>query len=117
MSEFEVGKIKLSEYKECDTCSAKPGSPLLCSGCLNNRTIIQDLTTKLEQADEYKELLWADFERVKKLVPKAFNEGWNYGHKQGMYDQCQFDWGTAQADKREINRESDYQASETVSEL
>jgi len=28
----------------CDTCRAKPGSPLLCAGCLHNRTVIDRLT-------------------------------------------------------------------------
>lgn len=27
-------------FQECDTCRAKPGSPYLCEGCLNNRTLI-----------------------------------------------------------------------------
>lgn len=32
----------LKEYKECDTCARQPGSPPLCSGCLNNRTAINE---------------------------------------------------------------------------
>jgi hypothetical protein len=28
------------EFVECDTCRAKPGSPILCNGCLKNRQII-----------------------------------------------------------------------------
>lgn len=31
------------DFKECDTCRAKPGSPELCSGCLHNRDLIQKL--------------------------------------------------------------------------
>ena len=32
-----------TEFVECDTCKAKPGSPYLCSGCLKNRQIIHAL--------------------------------------------------------------------------
>ena len=31
------------EFLECATCRAKPGSPELCDGCLNNRTAISRL--------------------------------------------------------------------------
>lgn len=31
------------EFKECESCSAKPGSPTLCESCLHNRTVISDL--------------------------------------------------------------------------
>ena len=30
-------------FMECDTCRAKSGSPILCSGCLHNREIIERL--------------------------------------------------------------------------
>ena len=32
------------EFRECDTCAAKPGSPYLCKGCLANRAAIGVLT-------------------------------------------------------------------------
>lgn len=35
------------EFMECDTCRAKPGSPQLCRGCLNNRSLIESLESKL----------------------------------------------------------------------
>ncbi len=31
------------EFMECDTCRAKPGSPILCGGCLHNRIVIDAL--------------------------------------------------------------------------
>lgn len=31
-------------FKECETCAAKTGAPLLCAGCLHNRTVIGRLT-------------------------------------------------------------------------
>jgi len=48
----------IQAYRECDTCSKKPGSPTLCSGCLNNRSaieqrdnIIKELMHKMEIID------------------------------------------------------------------
>lgn len=35
------------EFMECDTCRAKPGSPILCSGCLHNRDAIKKLLESL----------------------------------------------------------------------
>lgn len=29
------------EFIECDTCKAKPGMPILCDGCLHNRSAIE----------------------------------------------------------------------------
>lgn len=31
-------------FIECDTCRAKPGSPMLCEGCQHNRGVIERLT-------------------------------------------------------------------------
>jgi hypothetical protein len=36
-------------FKECDTCNAKLGSPVLCSGCLQNRAYIHVLEMKLNE--------------------------------------------------------------------
>lgn len=35
------------QFIECDTCRAKPGSPTLCAGCLNNRRVIEELTGRM----------------------------------------------------------------------
>jgi predicted HAD superfamily Cof-like phosphohydrolase len=32
------------KFVECDACAEKPGSPNLCAGCLNNRTVIDRLS-------------------------------------------------------------------------
>lgn len=37
-------------FKECDTCAAKPGTPTLCDGCLNNRTVISHYKLMLSSA-------------------------------------------------------------------
>ena len=34
-------------FKDCDSCASKPGSPILCSGCLHNRTVISNLKAAL----------------------------------------------------------------------
>ncbi len=31
------------EFVECDSCRAKPGTPVLCNGCLRNRATIEAL--------------------------------------------------------------------------
>lgn len=36
-----------AEFQECDTCRAKPGTPLLCSGCLHNREAFTALRERL----------------------------------------------------------------------
>jgi hypothetical protein len=36
-----------TEFMECDTCLAKPGTPLLCAGCLHNREAIAILSRHL----------------------------------------------------------------------
>ena len=35
------------EFVECDICNSKPGSPRLCSGCVHNRQVIEDLRALL----------------------------------------------------------------------
>lgn len=35
------------EFMECDSCRAKPGSPQLCTGCLNNREVIEKLKPEI----------------------------------------------------------------------
>ena len=36
-----------TEFVECETCRAKPGSPILCHGCLSNRALIFNLKKEL----------------------------------------------------------------------
>ena len=40
--------IEASEFAECESCAAKPGSPTLCPACLHNRTTINELRTECE---------------------------------------------------------------------
>ena len=44
-----------SQFVECDTCRAKPGSPTLCAGCLNNRRVIESLShlRRAQKAEAY----------------------------------------------------------------
>jgi hypothetical protein len=45
----EKPKPEKLEFKECDVCRAKPGSPLLCDGCLQNRETIGRLNDQLKE--------------------------------------------------------------------
>jgi hypothetical protein len=51
--------VSETEFVECDTCRAKPGSPRLCSGCLANRQAISSLRSLLG-AEEILEALASD---------------------------------------------------------
>lgn len=42
---FTVG-----EFAECDLCSSKPGTPILCPACQHNRHVVTDLRSKLDEA-------------------------------------------------------------------
>lgn len=37
----------LSDFVECEACRSKPGTPVLCDGCLHNRKLIGDLKSEL----------------------------------------------------------------------
>jgi hypothetical protein len=39
-------------FKECASCAAKSGSPILCESCLANRKIVSDLTWAIDKAKE-----------------------------------------------------------------
>jgi hypothetical protein len=44
------------DFRECDACRVKPGSPILCSGCLHNRDAIHELNhqmTRRKDNDHY----------------------------------------------------------------
>lgn len=38
-----LNRTAMTEFLECDTCSAKPGMVSLCKGCLHNRRLIDHL--------------------------------------------------------------------------
>ena len=40
------------EFKECDTCSPKPGMPRLCEGCCHNRHAIFELQKRVDSLEE-----------------------------------------------------------------
>ena len=46
--------IKIEErdlkFIECDACAAKPGTPMLCAGCLQNRLVIEQLKRERDEA-------------------------------------------------------------------
>ncbi len=44
------------KFKECCTCRAKTGTPVLCNACLHNRQVIQILKTCTEMPDDFEEM-------------------------------------------------------------
>ena len=42
------------EFIECDTCAAKPGMPVLCEGCLSNRSLIMKYENILREMAQMK---------------------------------------------------------------
>jgi len=46
IKDTEIDKV---EFKECDVCASKSGSPLLCSVCLHNRELISKLVSQLKE--------------------------------------------------------------------
>ncbi len=38
------------QFQECESCSAKPGAPILCKGCLHNREVISKLLARKNQS-------------------------------------------------------------------
>lgn len=43
----ESPRWEWDDYRECEACASKPGSPPLCPGCLHNRTAISRLNQKI----------------------------------------------------------------------
>jgi len=46
-SDLHDTKVHKAEFKECNSCASKPGSPLLCDACLHNRETIHRLLSEL----------------------------------------------------------------------
>ncbi len=41
------------QFTECDTCRAKLGSPILCSGCLANRAAIEAIKPRAADRSDW----------------------------------------------------------------
>lgn len=53
----EIQEIEL-RFEECSTCLRKPGSPVLCPGCLWNRHVIEKTqVARREQEERLKDFL------------------------------------------------------------
>lgn len=51
------------EFKECKSCSEKPGTPVLCESCINNRRIIEDLKQEVQR-------LFGEHDETRKILAK-----------------------------------------------
>lgn len=40
------------DFIECDVCRSKPGSPILCYGCLCNKQLISALQFQLKELED-----------------------------------------------------------------
>lgn len=47
--EYEFESEPTQGFVHCAECSAKPGSPTLCSACLANRSLISDLRREIQE--------------------------------------------------------------------
>lgn len=51
---MNLTKLRAIGFRHCDTCENKPGSPVLCSGCLSNRELIWQLFKWIDDAPKRK---------------------------------------------------------------
>lgn len=58
------------KFQECESCAVKPGSPVLCKSCINNRTLIEILYSKI-QGDETKDM-------IESFTVKMKSGSWTY---------------------------------------
>ena len=42
----------MNDFKECDICNAKPGTPELCESCLQNRKVISELSQTISELSQ-----------------------------------------------------------------
>ena len=61
-------------FLECDTCRAKSGSPVLCSGCLHNRAVFEQTEKALIEVDALLEKrLFTEASPIRKKTMEALN--------------------------------------------
>lgn len=65
---------RASEFMECETCNAKPGTPLLCCGCLHNRSLIARQSDEIEELKAERDQLHKTRESLEWEV-KRFEDG------------------------------------------
>ena len=46
----------MADFVECDICKAKPGTPRLCNGCVENRKTIADLETEVDNLKRHRDI-------------------------------------------------------------
>lgn len=62
----------MNEFRECETCAAKPGAPVLCPSCASNRSVIsrsQEEAGKPATARSVREPgAYGDFAKLMQLI-------------------------------------------------
>ena len=61
-------KISDLEFHECESCAKKPGTPVLCGGCLHNREVIGKANRKINRLCHWFNLVSNILELEKKDV-------------------------------------------------
>lgn len=69
-----IEPVYTNDFVECDSCRAKPGSPTLCYGCLNNRDLINRRQSKPAQHTESWEKTWRELPYGKILKKEGWSE-------------------------------------------
>jgi hypothetical protein len=67
-------KFYVSDFQECDTCRAKPGSPLLCAGCIHNHNEQERFNEALDYAQSIVQLYDLEL-REAGLARRGFCQG------------------------------------------
>ncbi len=79
----------MREFKECESCAAKPGSPTLCEACIHNKFLASDFR-ELEKENE-----------SLKRCGNCKHLSWQAGDGPGVYHMCDLPWGEKPFERRE----------------
>lgn len=63
------------KFMECDTCRKKAGSPVLCNGCLHNRSVIESPKDKVEKIHSDGIKIVVPTELVKEIIANGGKVG------------------------------------------
>ncbi len=69
--EWWIQQYSKDGFTECDSCGAKPGSPVLCHGCLCNRTTMGKYKDRAEKLEVENKKLNETVRALKELLKEA----------------------------------------------
>ena len=62
-----MDNITTRDFRECEQCSSKSGTPLLCESCIYNRQLVSELQKRVKEHDGVLEI-------VRCLLCQALND-------------------------------------------